>query len=293
MRSFPSASRRRLAATATVAAMALGATAIPHAWASDGDDLKSRRDHVQSQIQQTQGELEHASKQAQRANGRLADAQARLRTAQSRLADVRDQLAAARTRDVQMRQELAAAEARLVTAREQLAAARVAAAEQRDEVADSVVTIYEQGDPQLRALSALVNAESLTDLELESETERTLVSNESSVFAGLRLARKRLADQEEQVQLAQEEAERQRLAAAQHLATVRDLETRAATAAVGVRDQVGNRRDARRAAVRARDRDRTALARLKQREQRIKQLIMKAAQRDSHSYTGDAGGLLR
>ncbi len=293
MRFFPSASRQRLAAAGTAVAVVLGAMAMPHAFARGDDDLGDRRNQVQSQIKKTQRELEGASRQAQRAAGRLDAAQARLGRAQGQLADVRAQLGEAQALDARMQQALVAAEARLVTAREELVAGRLAAREQREEVADSVVTIYEQGDPRLRALSALVNSESLQDLELESETERTLVANESGVFAELKAARARLAEQKEAVELAQEETARQRAAAARHLVTVQGLEARAETAAAGVRDLVDRSRGAKKAAIRARNRDRAALDRLQEREKRIKQLILRAAQRDSRSYTGDAGGLLR
>ena len=191
-----------------------------------------------------------------------------------------------------MQQALEAAELRLVTARADLAAGRIALAQQRDQVADSVVTLYEQGDPQLRALSALVNADSLADLELRSEAERTLVTNESSVFADLELARDRLASQKEAVAAARAETERQREAAAAHLAEMRSLESRAATAAAGVRDLVGTSRDARQAAVKARKQDRVALQQLKQREERIRQLIAAAAARSNRSFNGATGGLL-
>ncbi len=293
MRSFPSASRQRLAAAGTAAAVVLGAMAMPHAFARDGDDLGDRRNQVQSQIKKTQRELDGASRQAQRAASRLGSAQAQLGRAQTRLAGVREQLSDAMALDAAMQQALVTAEARLVTAREELAAGRAAAREQRGELADSVVTMYEQGDPRLRALSALVNAESLQDLELESEAERTLVSNESGLFAELALARARLVEQEEAVELARQEAERQRRAAARHLITVQGLETRAEAAAADVRSMVDRSRDAKQAAIRARNRDRAALDRLRQREARIRQLILKAAQRDNRSFSGDAGGLLR
>ncbi len=292
MRSFPSASRQRLAAAATVAAMALGATAIPNAWARDGDNLGERRNQVQSQIKKTQGDLQEASKQAARASRKLAQAQTRLEQAQGRLSVARDQLAAARTRDVEMQQALEAAEARLVTARAELAAGRIALARQREQVAESVVTLYEQGDPKLRALSALVNADSLADLELRSEAERTMVTNESSLYADLELARDRLASQKVAVAAARAETERKREAAAAHLAEMRSLETRAAVAAAGVREQVGSSRSARQAAVRARQQDRAALQRLKQREQRIRRLIAAAAARNNRSFNGSTGGLL-
>lgn len=291
MRFFPSASRQRVAATTAVAAIVLAAAAIPLAQAED-DDLKDRRDQVQQQIKQAQGELEHASRAARRATARAASAVARLESAQAHLAAVRRQVAAARVRDAQMQRALAVAEARLVTAREELAEGRAAAIAQRDKVAETVVTMYEQGNPDLQAIMSFVNVDSLEDLELQADASRTIRTNEHDLYADLKLAEQRLKEQERAVELAEAEAERQRVAAAEHLATMRTLEQEAATAAAGVRDLVARSRTARQAAVAARAADRSALARLKEREERIKQQILEAAHAEGNTFNGATNGFL-
>ena len=291
MRPFPSASRQRLAAALAAGALALGVAASPLAHAQD-DDLKDRRNQVQSQIKHAQDELEHASKQAQRAAARLSSAQTQLKGAQGELATVSRQLAAAKVRDAQTQAKLVAAEARLVQARADLAAGREAVAQQRRQVTDSIVGIYEQGDPQLLAFTALVNAESLEDLTTRSAAEEAIVSSEAALYGDLREAEKRLKAQEQEVEAAAEDAEVQRRAAAVNLETTRSLHERAQVATTRVRDLVQSSSQARKQAVAARARDAAQLKALRQREARIKQLILAAAREEKNTFSGATDGFL-
>lgn len=293
MRSFPSASRRRWATAATAAALALGAVAIPLAQAEPGADLDERRDAVQSQIQRQQRDLEHTSRQATRAADALVASQRRLGEAQARLAGAREKLAAARERDARTRAALAAAEERLLVAEQALAAGQAAVVDQRGEVADSVVDVYEQGPVELRSLQALVNSDSLTDLQLTTETEQQLVRNQDSALVELQGVEEQLTLQRAEVAAAKRDAAAQRVAAAENLAAIRLLEEDAAREAASVRELVATNRTARQQALAARQRDRAALQRLEQREERIKQLILDRAARERRSYSGDTGGLLR
>jgi murein DD-endopeptidase MepM/ murein hydrolase activator NlpD len=291
VRYFPSASRRRIAAATAAGALSLSVMAIPLAQAKD-DDLKDRRDHVQHQIRQAHQDLEHASRQAQRAGARLASAQGQLSAAKSELASVRGQLAAARVRDAQTQQRLAAAEARLATARAELQAGREAVALQREQVTDSIVGIYEQGDPELLAFTALVNADSLEDLTTRSAAEEAIVSSEADMYADLKAAEARLVAQEQEVEAAKDEAAAQRRAAAVNLATTQSLADRARQATQRVRDLVATSRTARQRAVAARVSDAAVLNRLREREARIKQQILAAAQQESNTFTGATDGFL-
>jgi murein DD-endopeptidase MepM/ murein hydrolase activator NlpD len=291
VRYFPSASRRRIAAATAAAALTLSAVAIPFAHAKD-DDLEDRQDHVQKQIRMAQGELEHASKQAQRAGARLGYRQAKLTTAKTELGDVRRQLAAARVRDAQTRERLAVAEARLETARAELQAGREAVALQRDRVTDSIVGIYEQGDPGLLAFTALVNADSLEDLTTRSAAEEAIVSSETDMYADLTAAEERLAAQEQEVENAKTAAEAQRRAAAVNLASTQSLVERSRQATDRVRGLVESSRRARQQAIAARARDAAVLRQLKEREERIKQLILAAARQESNTFSGATNGFL-
>jgi murein DD-endopeptidase MepM/ murein hydrolase activator NlpD len=296
VRSFPGASRRRLAVASLAGAVTLGVVAVPLAQAND-DDLKDRHHQVQQQVEHAQDDLEHASKEAQRAGARLAAAQAQLTSAKAELAGVRRQLAVARERDAASKAKLAAAEARLVTARADLAAGRAAAVAQREEVTESVVGIYEQGDPQLLAFTALVNADSLEDLTTRAAAEDAIVSSETDMYADLKAAEAQLKDQEQEVQDATEEAEVQRRAAAVNLATTESLVEQTQAATRRVLDLVATSRDARQQAIAARAHDAAVLRQLKEREARIKQQILAAARRaaaqhQSHTYNGASNGFL-
>lgn len=291
MRFFPSASRRRLATATAAGALMLGVVAIPLAQAKD-DKLEDRRAQVQQQIKKASKELEHASQQAQRASAKLARAQAQLRSAQSGLDGVRRQLAAARARDAATRELLVAAEARLVAAQAELEAGRAAAVAQREQVTDSIVTIYEQGDPQLLAFTSLVNAESLEDLTTRSAAQEAIVSSEADMYAALKAAEARLKEQERAVQEAKEEAEVQRRAAADNLATITALHEQTVAAKQRVLDLVASSRKARQEAVAARARDAAVIRKLKEREKQIKQQILAAAHQESNTFSGATGGFL-
>ncbi len=95
---------------------------------------------------------------------------------------------------------------------------------------------------------------------------------------------------ENEVESARDDVEVQRQAAAEHLVTMAKLTTEARAAKESVHSLVVKRRDARVAAIAARQQDRRELREAKQRENHIKQLILAAARRATGGYSGPTTG---
>jgi murein DD-endopeptidase MepM/ murein hydrolase activator NlpD len=291
VRSFPSASGRRVAPAALVAtALVLATLAIP---ALADDDLKDKQRRVEQQIDHAHDDLEHSSKALQRASTKLADAQAQLRTARGKLTDVRGRLADAQEVDARMQIELTGARHQLMLATAELAEGAYAVDLQRGQVRDTVSRFYTQGDPRLTAFASYIEARSPSDLMSRMATENAVVGHQTSVYADLDDAEELLVDQQEKVEDAKERVADRRREAADHLEVVEGLFQDAQDAKVAVDNLVSESRDARRAAFNARKADRAALQRLKNREANIRRQILAAAKAaGGATYNGNTGGLL-
>lgn len=279
--------------------------ALPLANAAE-DDLKDRRNSVQSRIKKVNDDLEMASdklrlatKKASIAEASLTGAQARLEQAQNAAVAARARLAQARERDRLLQVALETATANLEGAQADLKAGRIAVKQQQADVADEVATVYEQGAPQLLALSALLNSESLDDVVRTQTTQDAIVGHGERVYSALQAAEDVLAATEKQVAEAKAEVKAQREDAAANLVEIDALYDATVNAKDAVRGLVDDRRtvkqtalSARQDAAAAREEDRQMIADLKQREQRIKQLILDAASKDDNVYDGATGGLL-
>ncbi|WP_460808864.1 peptidoglycan DD-metalloendopeptidase family protein [Nocardioides salsibiostraticola] len=279
--------------------------ALPLANAAE-DDLKDRRNSVQSRIEKVNDDLEMASdklrlatKKASIAEASLSGAQARLQKAQNAAVAARARLAEARERDQLLQVALETATANLEGAQADLKAGRIAVKQQQADVADEVATVYEQGAPQLLALSALLNSESLDDVVRTQTTQDAIVGHGERVYSALQDAEDVLAAKEKQVAEARAEVKAQREDAAANLLEIDALNDATVNAKDAVRGLVDDRRsvkqtalEARQEAAAAREEDRQMIADLKQREQRIKQLILDAASQDDNVYDGATGGLL-
>lgn len=256
MRSFPRASRRRVAA-ACVAAATVGGLAIPRADAGNGDaaKLKHRQQHVAGQIAQGQvnlddasGQLitaEHALQAAQAAyqqataavtaaNAKVAAAQAALAQAQQHLADVQAQLAQAQAQDAAMKAALAAAQQQLADAHTAVVTGQQAVAVQQAKARGTILGIAEGGSPGLLAVSGLLTSKTPSDITRQQELNSDLVSTQDDTFKGLQAAEAILAVKEEQQKQATHAVAVQRKAAAVHLKQVQGLEQEAQAASDAV-----------------------------------------------------------
>jgi murein DD-endopeptidase MepM/ murein hydrolase activator NlpD len=291
VRIFPRTARRRLLTACAVGSLAVGALALPQAFASDGKDLKHQQKQAQSQIKHAQRDLDESS-------SRLRDTQAALEKAVRELSDARAaytvataKLEAAELRDQEMQDQLQAAEAKLDTAQSDLEQGQSALAEQRLQLTDTVTDIYEQGDPQLLAFATLLESQDTADLTRQSEFSNVVVGREARAYDDLHAAEVLLQVRENEVESARDDVEVQREAAAEHLITMEQLHSEARDAKNAVLTLVETRRDARADATTARRQDLRDLQEAKRRENHIKQLILAAARRAKGGYTGSTNGL--
>ncbi|MBW9215980.1 M23 family metallopeptidase [Mumia sp. zg.B53] len=133
-----------------------GAAASP-TLGDDKDDLKNRRNQVQSEISGAQAELDQSSAQLAAATRTLQSSQVSLSSAQTSLATTRVQLAAAQARDAAMQAALLKAQAELVVAKKDAKRGRRSQRRASRVVERMTVESLQGGSPSLRAFSALVN----------------------------------------------------------------------------------------------------------------------------------------
>jgi murein DD-endopeptidase MepM/ murein hydrolase activator NlpD len=290
VRLFPRASRHRLWAASAACSLAVGAVAIPLANAED--DLKDRQKQVQGQIKHADHELDESSARLRRATAALTRAKARFADATAELTVVRSKLEAARIRDDDMQAKLDIAVERLATARSELATGQQELEAQRLHVTDTITSIYEEGDPQLLAFASLLDAESPSDLTRRMEARNVIVGRDTRAYDDLHAAEVLLQVRENEVESARDDVAVQRADAAEHLVTMKDLREQTLAARAKVRDMVRDRRAAHQAAGEARRKDRILLARLKHREEKIRQRILEAARNARGGYRGRADGFL-
>ena len=293
MRFFPRTARHRLVAASAACTMAVGALAVPLASATD---LKHRQEQVQGQIKSAGHDLEGSSRRLQRAAARLASVRAELADARDELAAALAKLGAAQLRDREMQAKLETAIVRLVNAQTDLATGQQALAEQRVQVTSTITTIYEEGDPELLAFASLLDAQTPADLATRMEARNVIVGRVTRAYDDLHAAEVLLEVREDEVQAAKDDVAVQRRAAAEHLVTMQQLVQETRVAKAKVRQLFDRARQARRAAAQARQHDRAVLARLRQRENAIKERILaqarRAARHSNSGFSGDTGGFL-
>ncbi|ANH38685.1 Murein DD-endopeptidase MepM [Nocardioides dokdonensis FR1436] len=277
MRSFPSASRHRLATAATAGALVLGALAVPLAHADD--DLKDQQRQVQKQINGAAEDLEESSKRTRQAYAAMTAAREKLDSAKAELGAVRTKLGDARLEDARMAERLATARLRLESARDELVEGQAALERQRGVVKDRIADTYMQGSPDLLVLGSLLNSSSTSDLTRQQSASSVIVGRETSMYDDLDAAEVLLQVREDDVEEAKDQVADERAAAAAHLSKVKSLTAQAVQVRDEVRGLVGKRLAARREATRAQQADRAALASLRKQEARIKARIAAAARR--------------
>ncbi|HEX6148214.1 peptidoglycan DD-metalloendopeptidase family protein [Nocardioides sp.] len=290
MRSFPRTARRRLGAAGVATLLTLGVVSVPLAHA---DDLKDKQKRVQKKIEHADHALEESSDRLNRALERMAAARAQLRSAMKQLQATRQRLFDARERDREMQAKLELAQERLERAKEDLEQGRLDLADQRDAVTDMITTIYQEGDPELRAFSSMLTAQSSADLTWTQEGQQVMVGQETRQYDELRAAEVLLEVREDQLAEAEAQVALAREAAAEHLEVMKQLTAEARAARERVRQVVAERAVAKRMAVRAKRKDRAELRELKQEENRIERLIAaQAAKSRQPDISTSRGGFL-
>ena len=274
-RNFPCTAPRRVVAALVAGSVLVGVAASAPAAA----DLKHKKHHVQHQIHGAQSGLDESSAQLRAASRALQAAQARLDDARSYLAKTRGQLAAARALDERMQAKLEAAEARLQRARENLASGREKIVGQEQTLRQLVVQNFQDGDPALMGLSMVLTTQNPQDLTGELNSVQNVLDKQAAVLARLQASKVLLKVHAKEVHAAEIEVAAQRKAAAENLQRKRQLESQAEAAAARVRELVGQRRQARQQAQRAKAHDQAVLRRLQKREERISAILKRRAER--------------
>ena len=291
MRIFPRTARRRLLTACAVGSLAVGALALPQAFANDGKDLKHQQQQAQHQIKSAQQDLDESSSRLRQTQAALAKAVRELSAARAAYQAASAKLDAAELRDQEMQDQLQAAETRLDSAQSDLELGQSELADQRERLTDTVTDIYEQGDPQLIAFATLLESQNTADLTRQSEFSNVVVGREARAYDDLNAAEVLLQVRENEVESARDDVEVQREAAADHLVTMEQLHSQTRDAKNAVLTLVETRRGAQADATQARRQDLRDLQQAKRRENHVKQLILAAARRAKGGYTGSTNGL--
>jgi murein DD-endopeptidase MepM/ murein hydrolase activator NlpD len=287
---------RRLAALA-VGAVAIGSFAVPQAFADDEDDLRDEREQVQGQIHQARDDLQEASQAVSRATRRLERATSQLSDARQRLQRTRHSLWDARAERLRLARALVRAQDRLDRVAAELLAARAEVADQRELLRNTVLGMETQGNADLAVMDAITSSGSIKELQIARTAGSMILGRGDQALVDFEAAEAELSDWKDEVRDARDSVAEQNEAARLNLLTIRGLFGEARDTRAEVSRLVERSRHARRAAVKARERDRAALERLKDREARIKREILRLAAQQQKSggptYSGATDGLLQ
>ncbi len=271
-----------------------GGVVVPLAQANDEDDLRDKQHQVEGQIDRAQEELQEASRDVSRATGRLDDVRTQLSSARARLTRVKTRLHDARVEAHRLELALEKAEARLDRAALELRAARAEVARQREQLRGTVIGMATQGDPRLEMLSSYLSSGSIEETLVNETASEMVVGREDQALTGLEHAEAALEDHKAEVRDARDDVAAQEDAAQANLEQIKTFLGQVKATKARVDRLVVQARDARQDALKARKRDRAALRRLEEREERIKQEILELAQQTpGRNYQGNADGLLQ
>ncbi len=265
-----------MAAVIAALAVGVGALTLPSAPTANAGELRDKQQKVHRKVERANHDLDESSTRLRRATDALSHAREQLTEARAQLGDVRARLWIAQQRDEEMRAALSAAEARLEQAQADVEQGKGALQDQHDAAVDTITSIYEQGDPDLLAITALLNAQTPSDLTRQHEANSSMIEKQANQYDDLRAAEVLLKVHENEVQTATAEVAERRQEAADHLVEMQGLTQEALDAKEKVKGLVGNRKDAEAMAFRAKQKDKKALAKLKRQEAKIQQLIQEA-----------------
>lgn len=294
LRDSGSRARRTPVPVYLAAAAVSAALVVPVAHAdNDTDHLKGQQKKVHGQIDQATDDLHEASRKVARITRRLAEAQSELRSARAHLVEVKDELSDARALAKSLTKKLNKAEARLETAVAELKAARRDVRIQRETTRDTVIGIATEGDPRLTLISSYLNSGTVEEVMVSETGNAVVVGRQQNVLNDFLDAEDTFEANKVKVEDARDEVADSKRAAEKNLANVEALLIRAKEARSEISGLVDQRETAKKAAEKAKAADAAALARLEERERRIKQQILNAAKDDPGSnFTGNSDGYL-
>ncbi len=204
--------------------LALTGTVTSPSVGDDKDDLKDRRNQVQSQISGAQAALDQSSAHLTSATQVLQQSQASLATARTTLATTRSQLAAAQARDAAMKAALVKAEATLVSAKKEAKQGRKSQRRAERVVERMTVESLQGGSPSMRAFAALVNGVDAATYGKQVSLDQAVTDARLAKVDTLEATRVMLDLQRKKVQKARDEVAVKRQEAADNLAEQERLE---------------------------------------------------------------------
>lgn len=283
---------------ALVAPLLLAGLVVPPSSSAGEDDLRDRRNQVERDIDQQQGDVHEISRELARAQARVDSAVAALSSARARLADLQVQVQAAIALDREMQAKLDAAIVRLQNAREDLAQGRRDVEDQRQELAEFALSTYQQGGLGTLSLGLGLDAQTTQDA-VDTFQGMDAVANRASVeLQQLEAAEVILTLTEQRVEETRDEVRENRVAAAENLALKQDLEAQAADAARDVRAQVATLRSVQAKVKDAKQREIAKLNTMQRERDRIEDRLRRIAERRARQHGGslqapsDGGGFL-
>ncbi|WP_370615812.1 peptidoglycan DD-metalloendopeptidase family protein [Mumia qirimensis] len=242
--------------------LALTGTVTSPSSGDDKNDLRDRRNQVQSEISGAKSELDQSSAQLSSATQALQQSQASLATARTTLAATRTQLAAAQARDAAMKAALVQAEATLVTAKTEAKQGRKSQRRAERVVERMTVESLQGGSPSMRAFAALVNGVDAATYGKQVSLDQAVTDARLAKVDTLEATRVMLDLHRKRVQKARDEVKVKRQEAADNLAEQERLELAAEEQEAQVSELVATNATARTTAAKARSDDAAQLAAL-------------------------------
>lgn len=269
-----------MATAVSLCGLIVATAIIPLASASvQSDDLKDRQSQVKKSIEGAHDDLQESSRQLVKATKNLDVARVELSGAKDELDAVRTRLENAQVRDLEMQDALVVARGELTESTSALATGSQAVGVQRDAVANLVSQMYTEGDPDLMAISSLLDAESPADLMRSDEGRRAIVGAQARTYDDLTASEVLLEVQRKQVADAKRAVAATARDAAAQVQVMEGLEAQTESAKNEVVRLVDNRSAANADAEDAKQTDRQKLKQLKKEDDRIEAMLVERARK--------------
>lgn len=252
-----------MAAVSIVAALGLG-YAIP----ASADQLDDRKQELSSQIDTASSSMGESSQALQDAVARLETSQGQLSAAEATLARTRDEVAGAKAEDARLAASLVDAEAELATAEAAVAAGERAIAGQRAMIGGIAREQY-QRQHNLMGVALLVGQGSSAGLQTRIQLSTTMMDTNQAQLDRLNEMQTTLETARAAKVEAQQKVAAQKDAAAQVLASLKELEAAEAQQQASVSAAVAANKSAQQAAQEQVDADKKAYEQLSTEREKV------------------------
>lgn len=294
MRDFPerTAPRRvplgRTVAIGAALALTAGAVSSP----SHAEDLRNKQRSIQSHEQKVQQDLDGSSASYRHAQARLKQVQQQLHAAKARVTKIQHALHAAEVNEKAWKQKLAHAQAGLSKAQAALSESQATLATQRLAAQQNSFAIMTQPDARAAQMSALLGADSLSDVSRQMEYSQIYASNQTGVIDALSKAETQMAVRKQQVAVATQQVAAGASHASAQVVAVRNLQHQAVGARTQVTKLLRQAQKANHVAHQLALKDQAALNSLKAQEASIIARILSQSGSDLHRSGVSTNGML-